>query len=107
MAFVENGSPTINQASDILITGCVLKALLQATGQTTTLPSVSPKITNWPRACQIDVLRESDAHFLMQQSFPNPSYKEWLLIDKQTGEFRYSRYWPEGASEPKWFDPHH
>ncbi|WP_374528292.1 hypothetical protein [Novosphingobium sp.] len=34
MAFVENGSLTINQASDILVTGCVLKAL-QATGQTT------------------------------------------------------------------------
>lgn len=34
MAFIENGMLTIKQASDILVMGCVLKAL-QATGQTT------------------------------------------------------------------------
>lgn len=38
MAFIENDSLTIKQASDILVTGCVLKAL-EATGKTT-LPRV-------------------------------------------------------------------
>lgn len=77
--------------------GCVDRA--------TALTMADTLLNGGDRKCLIVILRESDTHFLMQQSFPNPNYKEWLLIDKQTGEFRYSRYWPEGATEPSWFDP--
>ncbi|QEA16446.1 hypothetical protein [Novosphingobium ginsenosidimutans] len=47
MAVVENGSLTINQASDVEVTACVLKAL-QATGQTT-LSSVRNQMYEMPK----------------------------------------------------------
>lgn len=56
------------------------------------------------RCCPIEVLRESDAAFLLQLSVPHGSHKEWLLVDRMTGRFRYSRYRPNGATEPLWFD---
>jgi hypothetical protein len=57
------------------------------------------------RSCPIDVLRESESAFLVQLSVPHGTHKEWLLIERATGKFRYSRYWPAGANEPSWFDP--
>lgn len=57
------------------------------------------------RSCPIEILRESDTTFLVQLSVPHGSHKEWLLVDKSTGKFRYSRYWSDGELEPNWFDP--
>lgn len=57
------------------------------------------------RSCPIDVLRESETAFLVQLSVPQGTHKEWLSIERATGLFRYSRYWPAGAPEPTWFDP--
>lgn len=56
------------------------------------------------RSCQIEILRESETTFIAQLSVPHGNHKEWLLIDKMTGRFRYSRYWPDGAVEPRWFE---
>jgi hypothetical protein len=58
------------------------------------------------RSCPIAMLRETDANYLTQLSVPNGSHKEWLLINKLTGQFRYSRHWPEWpkkSNEPQWF----
>lgn len=57
------------------------------------------------RSCPINVFRESKNAFLVQLSVPHGTHKEWLLIDRATGRFRYSRYWPAGTNEPEWFEP--
>lgn len=57
------------------------------------------------RSCPIDIVSETTAQFLVQLSVPHGSHKEWILIDRATGKFRYSRYWSTGASGPNWFDP--
>lgn len=57
------------------------------------------------RSCRIEILRESNTAFLVQMSAPHGTHKEWLLVDKLTGKFRYSRLWRDVEPEPRWFDP--
>jgi hypothetical protein len=57
------------------------------------------------RSCPISIARKTDSDFLVQLSVPNGKHKEWLLIDRETGRFHFSRYWPAGAEWPMWFDP--
>lgn len=75
------------------------------TDRATALWMADMMLNGLARSCPIDIILETAADFLVQMSFPNPSYKEWLLISKATGGLRYSRYWPEVAAEPSWFDP--
>jgi hypothetical protein len=57
------------------------------------------------RSCIISVRAETARTIEIEMSVPlHGSHREWLSIDKLTGKFRYSRHWPEGASEPVWFD---
>ena len=76
-----------------------------AVDRATSLSMANALLNGIGRSCKIDILRETDTHFLMELSVPHGSHKEWLLIDKLTGMFRYSRWWPNGTVEPEWFDP--
>lgn len=57
------------------------------------------------RRCPISILRENDTDFLVQLSVPHGTHKEWLLINKTTGQLRFSRWWRAGEPEPRWFNP--
>lgn len=57
------------------------------------------------RSCPIEIIRESDTTFLIQMTVPHSTHKEWLMVDKLTGKFRYSRLWRDVEPEPRWFDP--
>ncbi len=75
------------------------------TDEATALAMADTLLNGAARSCPITVLRESCTAFLVQLSVPHGSHKEWLLIDKRTGKFRYSRYWPSGSTAPEWFEP--
>ncbi len=57
------------------------------------------------RSCIISIRDETPRTLEVEMAVPHGKHREWLSIDKATGNFRYSRHWPEGASEPSWFDP--
>jgi hypothetical protein len=57
------------------------------------------------RSCPISVRAETRNTFEIELSVPGYAHREWLSVNKATGKFRYSRYWPQGAAEPQWFDP--
>ncbi len=48
---------------------------------------------------------ETATTYELELSVPGGLHREWLSVDKSSGRFRYSRYWPEGRAEPMWFDP--
>lgn len=56
------------------------------------------------RHCPITIRLETPTHYEVELSVANGAHREWLSIEKRTGRFRYSRYWPNGSAEPMWFD---
>ena len=54
------------------------------------------------RNCPIAIREETADTFLVELSVPGGAHREWLLVDKKTGRFRYSRHWRPGDDQPAW-----
>lgn len=75
-----------------------------ATDEAKALTMAENLLNGADRQCPLRIIRESGSDYLVELSVPHGSHKEWLLIDKHSGKFRYSRVWLRGESAPRWFE---